>query len=110
MFATNRDLESLCKQGQFRTDLFYRISDFHFHIPPLKDREADIPFIVKELCQREGWSDYSSTRFPPALYKDGNVRAIRQIILRAECLGVDIQEIISGLLVSKCKKMWSDYE
>ncbi len=42
--ATNQDLESMAKQGKFRSDLFYRINVFPLHIPPLRERiEAIVP-------------------------------------------------------------------
>ena len=43
MTATNKDLERSVKKGEFRQDLFYRISAFPIAIPPLRERREDVP-------------------------------------------------------------------
>ena len=47
--ATNKHLTEEIKSGHFREDLFYRISVFPLHVPPLRDRKNDIPVITKYL-------------------------------------------------------------
>ncbi len=56
IFATHRDLDSLQKSGDFRTDLFFRLRTHHIHIPPLRDRIDDIPplldYFLAQSCQK----------------------------------------------------------
>lgn len=89
--ATNRDLKSDQETGRFREDLFYRLSTFPIHIPPLRERKDDIPLLVDHflaICMRRmgrtlaGFSQEAmevmrSYRWP------GNVRELQNLI---ECL------------------------
>lgn len=100
--ATNRDLKTRIKTGEFREDLYYRLNVFQIHLPALCDRPEDIPALV-ELFVRRFASD-ASKRIPgvsePALkllmnYRwPGNIRELRNCIERAVilCDGSKISE------------------
>jgi two-component system response regulator AtoC len=92
--ASNKDLEKMVREGQFREDLFYRLSVIPIVIPPLRERKEDIPLLVDYFV-----NDYN-IRFkksikgvtPEALtiltYYDwpGNVRELKNAIERAAIL------------------------
>jgi formate hydrogenlyase transcriptional activator len=50
--ATNRDLEKMVADREFRSDLFYRLNVFPIRIPPLRDRKEDIPLLVSYFVQK----------------------------------------------------------
>jgi two-component system response regulator GlrR len=50
--ATQKDLESVVKQGQFREDLFYRIHVIPIYLPPLRERKEDIPPLVEYFLKK----------------------------------------------------------
>lgn len=47
VFATNRDLEKMVREGNFREDLYYRIATYIIYIPPLRERREDIPALIE---------------------------------------------------------------
>lgn len=48
--ATNHDLEAMANSGAFRRDLFFRLNVARIHLPPLRERPEDIPFLLHHYC------------------------------------------------------------
>ncbi|KPK67758.1 hypothetical protein AMJ71_07280 [candidate division TA06 bacterium SM1_40] len=100
--ASNKDLLSEMKEKSFREDLYYRLSVFPIHIPPLRERREDIPLLVDHLLEkyRGELKREKLTVTPEALRKlehyswPGNVRELENAIERAAILAVD-REICS---------------
>jgi formate hydrogenlyase transcriptional activator len=92
--ATNRDLESDVEKGTFRSDLFYRLNVFPVHIPPLRDRAADIPllvrYFVKKYANRMGRRlrtiPTEALRALQGWSWPGNIRELENVIERAVIL------------------------
>ncbi len=92
--ATNRDLTRAVEEGRFRRDLFYRLNVFPISVPPLRDRSADIPLLVKALSKKIGTRLGKKCNSIPrqsinALMKynwPGNVRELENLIERAAIL------------------------
>ncbi|BCR04176.1 sigma-54-dependent Fis family transcriptional regulator [Desulfuromonas versatilis] len=88
--ATNKDLEEEIRSGNFREDLYYRLNVLPFHVPPLRERPTDIPFLVRHFleyfCGKE--SRATKTITPEALDAlvrhawPGNVRELKNIVER----------------------------
>jgi transcriptional regulator with GAF, ATPase, and Fis domain len=92
--STNRDIEQEMKDGNFRKDLFYRLSVFPIVIPPLRERPEDIPFMVRafinefqkgmgkeiETISKKSMEALQSYTWP------GNVRELRNVIEHAMIL------------------------
>ena len=62
--ATNRDLDAEINRGAFRKDLFYRLSVFRLHIPPLREHPDDIPLFVEAALAGAGRKYKREYRLP----------------------------------------------
>jgi DNA-binding NtrC family response regulator len=90
--ASNLDLEQAVKQGRFREDLYYRLNVIPIVLPPLRERQTDIPLLVDHFLLKHGGGRKRSVS-PEALeilveYDwPGNVRQLESVIERAILLG-----------------------
>jgi len=92
--ATNKDLEGMVTDGDFRDDLYYRINIFPIEIPPLRERRDDIPALATHfLTQCSAAMDlpageFSSGAMNMLLNHDwpGNVRELENVVERAVIL------------------------
>ena len=92
--ATNRDLEGAVKAGTFRQDLFYRLNVFPILVPPLREREGDIPLLLEYLIDRYSKkAGKSFTRIAKSTLElfqaydwPGNIRELQNVIERAVIL------------------------
>jgi DNA-binding NtrC family response regulator len=85
--ATNRDIGSLLQSGLFRQDLLYRINLMSIHIPPLRERMADLPAIVsyllRELRVPETAVSGEVMAMLTAYSWPGNIRELKNVLERA---------------------------
>ncbi|MHB8878434.1 MAG: sigma 54-interacting transcriptional regulator [Myxococcaceae bacterium] len=88
--ATNRDLEVMVAQGQFREDLFFRLSVLPLHVPPLRQRTRDLPLLLEHFLAGRGVAplDPSTLELLCAQPWPGNVRQLRSFAERVAALGL----------------------
>lgn len=94
ILATNRNLEEMVAQGNFRVDLFYRVKVVDIHIPPLRDRTEDISLLATSFLKQAAISTGKDlVGFTPAAMDalrhyswPGNVRELKSEIDRAAAL------------------------
>lgn len=114
--ATNRELHRRIEDGQFRSDLFYRIAAMTIHLPALRERAVDIPLICEYLL--EYYNHKLNGRAPalrPALLTKmqryswpGNVRQLENLVKRYVVMGTD-DVILSELLQSNDRDALPDF-
>jgi len=87
--ATNRDLETMMREGRFREDLFYRLNVVTVTLPPLRERRRDIPLLVEHLLAKYAAELGERGVAPEALDRlvghdwPGNVRELENVVQRA---------------------------
>ncbi len=88
--ATNKDLEKEIAEGNFREDLYYRLNVIPFHVPPLRERSADIPHLathfLEYFCSKESREtkslDDDAMKAIQSYSWPGNVRELKNLIER----------------------------
>jgi len=93
--ATNKDLLQEIDQGNFRIDLYHRLSVILIHVPSLNERKEDVPLLaerfVKEICEDHGMSrktiDAKALQELQNINWTGNIRELRNVIERLVILG-----------------------
>jgi DNA-binding NtrC family response regulator len=94
--ATNRDLEQEVTEGNFRTDLYYRLNVIPMNLPPLRERSEDIPLLVDHFLKRNNPKEHrgnlsslieeSALAALQAYEWPGNVRELENVIERASII------------------------
>jgi formate hydrogenlyase transcriptional activator len=89
--ATNRDLEAMVSEQKFRSDLFFRLDVFPVHVPALRERDGDIPLLVRHFTQQFSTRMKKAVETIPSAAMDalcryhwpGNIRELQNVIERA---------------------------
>ena len=114
--SSNRDLRKAIAEGRFREDLFYRLSVFQIHLPPLRERVEDIPLlavhfltIYSQQIKKKVRGISAEAMEALARYSwPGNIRELENVIERAIIMVEDGDEIMpedlpSDLLQERCE-------
>ena len=109
--ATNRDLEAMVSEQKFRSDLFFRLNVFPVHVPPLRERQGDIPLLVRHFTQQFSRRMNRVIETVPSAAMDalsryhwpGNIRELQNVIERAVIIstGPTLNIDVSDLKFSK---------
>jgi formate hydrogenlyase transcriptional activator len=89
--ATNRDLEAMVSEQKFRSDLFFRLNVFPVQVPPLRERDKDIPLLVRHFGRQFSRRMNKMIETIPSATMDalcryhwpGNIRELQNVIERA---------------------------
>ena len=94
--ATNRGVEDEVAEGRLREDLYYRLNVIHMHIPPLRERPADIPALADAFLRKHAALQKKRLSFAPEAARwlaqqpyRGNVRELENVVERAVTLATE---------------------
>ena len=106
MAATNRNLDQMVLTGNFREDLLYRLNVLRIEVPPLRDRRADIPFLVKrfldDACEnsdKRSWFEADASKLLAEFDWPGNVRQLQSLVRRL--VAMESAGAISAVVVQR---------
>ncbi len=93
--ATHRDLEALVAAGKFREDLYYRLNVVSLRVPPLRERQGDVPLLVRHFmaryAQKRKVTISKAALDALAVYRwPGNIRQLENEVRRALVLADDV--------------------
>ena len=103
--ATNRNIEQMVEDGTFREDLYYRLNIIRLHLPPLRERQEDIPTLLayfsKEVCGKYNIAEKQFTSTVVASLVDyqwkGNIRelvnTIEHIVIMSDKEMIDVNDL-----------------
>ena len=109
--ATNRDLQGLIAEGRFREDLFYRLNVVPLFLPPLREREDDVPRLLRHACGRAARRltrpapvfDDAATEVLCRYSWPGNIRELENVVERTVLLS-DSLVLDTGDLPTEIRK------
>ena len=84
--ATNRDMEKDVAEGRFREDLYYRINVMSLELPPLRERQGDIPLLVQRFLGSEWTIEPEAMQILETYRWPGNIRQLMNAIERAQIM------------------------
>lgn len=108
--ATHRDLDHMVSTGTFREDLYYRLSTFPIHLPPLRERQDDIALLATALLERVAplrklSIGTAALRLLQEQHYPGNVRELRNLLERTALLcdgdTVEVGHVQQALLAGR---------
>lgn len=124
--ATNRDLDSMVKNGQFREDLYYRLSVMPIYLPPLRERKEDIPLLVNYFVDNlnkkfNGKIKKVDISFIEELMKydwPGNIRELQNVVERSiilcegdtltkDFIYINVEKIGQNVIMNLCDEEMS---
>jgi formate hydrogenlyase transcriptional activator len=108
--ATNRELDRMIEEKQFRSDLYYRLNVFPIRLPPLRERPEDIPLLVRYFSQKYARRMQKRIENIPAAamrklarwHWPGNVRELQNLVERAviltrsSTLAISVPELVNN--------------
>jgi two-component system response regulator HydG len=108
--ATNLDIQSALDNGDFRSDLFYRLNVHRIHLPPLRDRGEDLGILIEHFMRRFGGGGVTgytpaATQALMAYTYPGNIRQLQHVVQRAVAVArgelIDVDDLPEEILAAK---------
>jgi transcriptional regulator with GAF, ATPase, and Fis domain len=109
--STNKNLEKMVQEGAFREDLFYRLSVFTLHLPPLRERKEDIPILVDHFLKKLPKPVEISSLALQMLMAypwPGNIRELKNVVESAALIS-EASHIEPAQLPAKITGMFADH-